>query len=128
MLRDLACHTSNFVAEHEFREKVARVTSVLNMTRFTVYIVFSEHRLVLVNFATVNNRNRVKRSTTITEICMGGSISHVLITPVKVRIQQSIQRELQLYCTRKPPCLSAVAAVMMKRIPDTTPSQPLCAV
>jgi len=71
MLRDLACHTSNFVAEHEFREKVARVTSVLNMTRFTVYIVFSEHQLVLVNFATVINRNRVKGSTTVTEIWVG---------------------------------------------------------
>jgi len=31
--------------------------------------------------------------------------------------------------TRKPPCLSAVAAAMIniKRIPVTTPSQPLCA-
>jgi len=35
-----------------------------------------------------------------------------------------------LCVTRKPLCLSAVAAAMicMKRIPVTTPSQPLCAV
>ena len=38
--------------------------------------------------------------------------------------------ECRLVFTRKPPCLSAVAAEMIciKRIPITTPSQPLCAV